>query len=104
MLRLMLAGIVLAAGMLDNSSAPAAIRDDACRIASADPGPARRGLLRRRALRASRNGRLAQSFPSVASSETPTAAVLEAQASAIPLLPRQETAIWPQAAALFPAE
>jgi hypothetical protein len=34
----------------------------------------------------------------------PLAAVLEATPSAVSPLPREETEVWPQAAALFPAE
>jgi hypothetical protein len=104
MFRAIVAGLVLAIGMFDGSLIPAAMHDDACRMAATEAGPARRGLLRRRALRASRNGRLAQGFPSNAAQEAPSAAVLEAQPLAQPLLPRQETEVWPQAAALFPAE
>jgi hypothetical protein len=103
MFRAMATGIVLAVGMLDFAPSHAAVREDVCRIAA--PGPSRRGLFRRRPLRANGNGRLAQSFPANATQEMPpSAAVLEAQSPAVPLLPRQETQVWPQAAALFPAE
>ena len=97
-------GIVLTVGMLDCAPSRAAVWEDACRIAAKESDPARRGLFRRRALRASRNGRLAQGYPSGAAPEAPRAAVLEAQPPAVSLLPRQETEVWPQAAALFPEE
>ena len=104
MILAMAAGLVLAIGMFDGSAMTAAVRDDGCRMAVAEPGLARRGLLRRRGLRASRNGRLAQGFPSNAAPELASPAVLEAKPPTVSLVPRQETEVWPQAAALFPAE
>ena len=104
MFRAMVAGFVLAIGMFGGSPVMAAAHDDACRMAATEPSPARRGLFRRRGLRASRNGRLAQSFPTASPETARSAAVLEAQPLAQPLLPRQETEVWPQAAALFPAD
>jgi len=108
MFRTIVIATVLAVGVLDESMASAALRGDVCRIAAREAGPAKRPLLRLRAARASRNGRLAQSFPveapGVAVDAPTSAAVLEATPPAVSQLPRQETEVWPQAAALFPAE
>jgi hypothetical protein len=84
-----------------------ALRSDTRRIAAAEAGPARRGLFRRRSARANRAWRTAQSFPVDADDHAaelpPGAAVLEAT-PAVSQVPHQETEVWPQAAALFPAE
>ncbi|MEX2138132.1 MAG: hypothetical protein WD894_02640 [Pirellulales bacterium] len=108
MYRTIVIATVLAVGALEESTASPAMGRDDCRIAAAEAGPARRALLRRRGARANRNGRGAQSFPAAmteAANETPPiAAVLEATPPAVSQLHRQGTEVWPQAAALFPAE
>lgn len=108
MVRAIVVMTLLAALPLGDSVAYGALRRDVCQIATTDAGPARRALHRLRAARAGRNGLGAQSFPAqtpptfvVASS---SAAVLEATPPALSRVPRQETEVWPQASALFPAE
>ena len=108
MIRMLLVATFFAVGALDALPASAVLRRDPCRVVATERGPARRPLFRLRAARAGRNGGLAQSLwveeTGVAVAMPESAAVLEATAAAVSQLPRQDTEVWPQAAALFPAE
>jgi hypothetical protein len=85
---------------------------DVCRVAT-DQRPHPRGILgRRRAARANRSAAAAQSFPAELPDREsdrevelePKTAVFDAAPSDTPHLPREDTEVWPQASALFPAE
>jgi hypothetical protein len=109
MVRSILFCCALAASALPDSTAVADVCPDACRVAATDGARTKGVLARRRAARASRTATAAKSFPvHPPELDLPTqsnaTAVLDATPSEAPYLPREETEVWPQARALFPAE